>query len=240
MCVVLISVTTCGFYGNWTATLASALHSLHDLSSIQNGALQDSPILNDKSINSSCATKNHPSLIIVVARGKREDISWLRQGKNLASNVYIYQGEDNVENDLQEMGFSFVTLPGLGKFREAGYYIHSILEHYHNPSWTHMAFFHPHQRAWHSLLTNDWIMRRWSSGWTPSVDVQYAGIHCRQASRMDTRDVTTRQILKGNGAVHADPDPLLTNHSKSIVVQAWDELFVRWLGEMPIAVQGPW
>jgi hypothetical protein len=102
-------------------------------------------------------------------------------------------------------------------------------------SWSHLAFFHADQRSWHSLFTNDWILRRWAA-WSPSsLSLGYAGTHCRQANAADTRDITTRQEL------HPDRggDRGKTTTISPTLPIAWKEFLGEWLGEMPDAIQGP-
>lgn len=231
------------FHSKLRIKYLAAVHILHRQSSLDNGAMQDSPILDAKSFNESCATKQSfppPTLVLVIARGRGEDISWLRHAGNLSHNALVYQEGKDIDSDLQRSGVTFVAQPGTRKLREAGFYINALLDNYNKPSWTHMAFFHAHQRSWHSLLTNDWIVRRWSLGWSPPASMQYANVHCRQTSNADTRDVTTRQILLGTDSINTAPDSLLRSNSQSIVVHAWEEFFGHWLGKMPAVVHGPW
>jgi len=210
----------------------------------------DSPLINHHHLpNDTCAqpSPGHHQIHIIIIRGKNEDISWLFTD----DNSLIYQGLITIYQDTTSPplptntppppGLSIVTLP-LGTFRESAFMLDAIITAYNSSSsssssssWSHLAFFHADRRSWHSLFTNDWILRRWAA-WSPSsLSLGYAGTHCRQANAADTRDMTTRQHL------HPDRsgDRGKTTTISSTVPIAWKEFLGEWLGEMPNAIQGP-
>lgn len=252
--LIVSSPLLSGLPGIFSDILSQTYQYIHTKAIIDNGRIIDSPLINHHHLlpNDTCAQPTTPhdvhKIHIIIIRGKNEDISWLfMDDKSL-----IYQGPTTIYQDTSSPplpitttrpppGLSFVTLP-LGTFRETAFMLDAIITAYNSSSslWSHLAFFHANQRSWHSLLTNDWILRRWAA-WSPSsLSLGYAGTHCRQANTADTRDLTTRQQLHPYRYRNEDRFKGKTTMTLSPTVPvAWKEFLGHWLGEMPDRIQGP-
>lgn len=134
------------------------------------------------------APGEQPSLAVVVPRGANEDVSWLASyGPPLPT--YIYQPATGkppfwagAAGKAGAAGGAHPNLhvvsPASSKGHEAGAYFRAILDLYDDLP-DHLLFLHPNRRAWHSQLTNDWILRRLTQ-WRPSLPEGYAGVNCRE------------------------------------------------------------